>query len=271
MSNATPSIQLVVFDWAGTMIDFGSRAPAAAFKQVFEGQGVMVTDEEARGPMGLNKREHLTQMLEMPAVAQRWHAAKGRDWTEADIDTMYQEFMPHQLKAIKLNSEIIPGMLQVSKELNNRSIKTGGTTGYFIEAAELVLAAANQAGVSLDTNVCADDVPQGRPAPWMIYEVMKRVGVFPPSHVVKIGDTSADIAAGVNAACWTIGVCDSSSMTGLSLDELSALSAEEREARLAKTRAAFEKAGSHYTITSLEELPRVIDQINERLAQGERP
>ncbi len=271
MTDTPLSVQLVVFDWAGTTIDFGSRAPAAAFKQVFEGQGVAVTDKEARGPMGLHKRDHLITMLQMPGVAQRWREAKGREWTEQDVDTMYHEFMPYQMQALDQHCDLIPNVLEVAAELRTRKIKMGGTTGYFQAALDLVYSAAKKAGFKLDANVGADDVPQGRPAPWMIYEVMRRVGVYPPSAVVKVGDTIADIAAGLNAPCWTVGVCNSSSITGLSLEELNALSDSERETVLQTTRQAFEAAGSHYTIMSIDELPGVIDQINQRLADGEKP
>jgi phosphonoacetaldehyde hydrolase len=69
---AGPRIRLVVFDWAGTTVDHGSRAPVAAFVRAFAGHGVEVTPDEARGPMGLHKRDHIRAMLQMPAVARRW-------------------------------------------------------------------------------------------------------------------------------------------------------------------------------------------------------
>lgn len=271
MAHTPSSVQLVVFDWAGTTIDFGSRAPAAAFKQVFEGQGVAVTDQEARGPMGLHKRDHLITMLNMPGVAERWRKAKGREWTEQDVDTMYHEFMPYQMQALEQHCDLIPNVLEVGVNLRERKIKMGGTTGYFQAALDLVYSAAQKAGFELDANVGADDVPQGRPAPWMIYEVMRRVGIYPPSAVVKVGDTIADIAAGRNAPCWTVGVCNSSSITGLSLEQLNALPESERDSILHNTKQAFEDAGSHYTIMAIDELPGVIDQINQRLADGEKP
>ena len=62
-------IKLVVFDWAGTTIDFGSCAPAGAFVRAFAAKGVTVTPAEARGPMGLHKKDHLRAMLQTPAVA----------------------------------------------------------------------------------------------------------------------------------------------------------------------------------------------------------
>src|SRR5206468_1552925 len=80
LPNAALDIRLVILDWAGTTIDFGSRAPLTAFVRTFAQHGVTVTTAEARGPMGLPKRDHLRTMLQMPGVARRWREALGRDW-----------------------------------------------------------------------------------------------------------------------------------------------------------------------------------------------
>ena len=70
-------LKAVVFDWAGTMIDFGSFAPMGVFVKAFERFGVAVTIEQARGPMGLPKLQHIESMMQLPAVAQGWQAARG--------------------------------------------------------------------------------------------------------------------------------------------------------------------------------------------------
>ena len=72
------TIQLVVFDWAGTTIDFGCMAPAGAFVAAFAANGVDVTLAEARGPMGLHKKDHIRAMLCTASVGAKWRAAVGR-------------------------------------------------------------------------------------------------------------------------------------------------------------------------------------------------
>ena len=42
MSQPT-SIKAVIFDWAGTTVDYGSRAPAQVFVEIFHSRGVDVT------------------------------------------------------------------------------------------------------------------------------------------------------------------------------------------------------------------------------------
>lgn len=48
-------IKVVILDWAGTAVDFGCMAPVAAFREAFERQGITVTEQEIREPMGLKK------------------------------------------------------------------------------------------------------------------------------------------------------------------------------------------------------------------------
>ena len=52
-------LKAAVFDWAGTVIDHGSLAPMGVFVKTFAGFGVAITIAEARGPMGMAKRDHI--------------------------------------------------------------------------------------------------------------------------------------------------------------------------------------------------------------------
>lgn len=158
-------VKLVIFDWAGTLIDFGSLAPVAAFTKAFAAHGLMVSANEAKGPMGLHKRDHLLAMLQMPAVAYRWREVHGKEWNDKDLQSLYDCFMPFQLKAIKEHSRLIPGAAAVVDELRRQEIKIGAATGYFQEAANRVYASAKEQGLVPDCCVCVDEVPQGRPAP----------------------------------------------------------------------------------------------------------
>src|SRR5260370_6707238 len=146
MSVTKPQIRLVVFDWAGTTIDHGCFAPVSAFVQAFALHDVEVTAAEARGPMGLHKRDHLRAMLHSAEVARRWQRAHGRDWTEQDIDALYHDFIPLQLKVIGQHGRLVPGLLECVSQLQNRGIRIGATTGYFREAAERVYQAARSQG-----------------------------------------------------------------------------------------------------------------------------
>src|SRR5262249_53613789 len=131
MANNPSSIRLVVLDWAGTAVDHGSFAPVVPFMEAFARFGVAISQAEARGPMGLPKRDHIAALLRLPAIAERWRAAHRRDGTDADVDHVYAAFRPLQLEVIENYAEPVPGLLDAVAELRRRHVKIGGTTGYF--------------------------------------------------------------------------------------------------------------------------------------------
>ncbi len=269
MSANPTQIKLVVLDWAGTVLDFGCRAPAGAFVAAFAEAGVSVSVAEARGPMGLHKKDHLREMLRVPAVGDRWQAATGRPWAESDVDDLYRRVAPMQVAAAKAHAELIPEVLNCVAELRRRGILIAGTTGYFHEAAAVCYAAAEKQGYKPDFRVCADEVPAGRPAPWMIYRCMEALNVYPPMAVVKVGDTLVDIADGQNAGAWSIGVVDSGNEIGLSAAEWEALPDGEKDSRRAAVHERYAEAGADAGLNTLAELPDLIDELNEML-KGKR-
>ncbi len=86
MTGQTPRVRAIVFDWAGTMIDYGSRAPASVFRSIFEQEGVPITAASAREPMGMAKRAHIKTVLEMQAVQAKRPEDKGEAGGEVDAD-----------------------------------------------------------------------------------------------------------------------------------------------------------------------------------------
>ncbi len=98
--NGRPRLSAVVFDWAGTIVDFGSRAPMGAFVETFARFGFPLSVDEARGPMGLAKRDHIAALLHEPAIADRWRAQRGQLPAASDIDAVYDVFVP-------LNAEVV--------------------------------------------------------------------------------------------------------------------------------------------------------------------
>lgn len=257
-------IKLVVFDWAGTVIDFGCQAPAGAFVEAFAEAGVTVSVAEARGPMGLHKKDHIRAMLRVPEIGVRWRAAAGTAWAEADVERLYRAVTPKQVAAAKTYSALIPGVVECVAELRRRGVKIAATTGYFHEAAAVVYAAGRDQGFTPDFVTCADDVPAGRPAPWMIFRAMEATGVYPVAAVVKVGDTPIDIEDGLNAGVWSVGVTDSSNEMGLSEAAFDALTAADRDARRAAVRARYQAAGADAVIGTLAELPGLMDELGRR-------
>jgi phosphonoacetaldehyde hydrolase len=265
------TIRLVVFDWAGTTVDYGCFAPVAAFMKTFAHHGVEITEDEARGPMGLHKKDHIRALLEMPAVSSRWRVAHGKPADEHDVERLYRHFIPLQLEVIGQHSRLVPGLLDCAQQLRARGLAIGATTGYFREAAERVYSEAQAQGYRPDCCVCAEEVPQGRPAPWMIFQIMQAQNVYPPSAVVKVGDTVPDIEEGRNAGAWSVGVTRTSNEVGCREEQFAALSPLARQSKLAAARSKLESAGAHAVIESLSDLPALVASLQARLERGDRP
>jgi phosphonoacetaldehyde hydrolase len=255
---------LVVFDWAGTAVDFGSFAPVDAFVRTFAHHGVVVTPAEVRVGMGLHKKDHLRALLGQPDVSQRWNRAAGRDWTEEDLESLYETFSPIQVETVAEHAQLVPGLTECVAVLRRRGVRIGATTGYFRSAAKRLYEAARRHGFVPDCALCADDVPAGRPAPWMMFRIMETIGVYPPSAVVKVGDTVLDIEEGRNAGVWSVGITRSSSLVGCTEEELAALSEPQRRAKLDDARRRCLNAGAHAAIDSLADLPSLLDQFPVR-------
>lgn len=264
-------LRAAVFDWAGTVLDYGSRAPVAAVMQTFASFEVPITVEEARGPMGMAKRDHIQAVLDVPRVADLWRAAHGAAPDSRAVDRIYDAFLATQLEVLEAHSELIPGCLETIEHCRQRGMRLGSSTGYTRELMNIVVPAARRQGLEFDAVVCADDVPQGRPAPWLCLENARRLGVYPMRAIVAIDDTRVGIEAGLNAGMWTVGVAKSGNGVGLSRKELHALPADEQRRRVQKAADQLQAAGAHFVIDSVADLPDVLATIARALAAGESP
>lgn len=264
-------VKAVIFDWAGTTVDYGCCAPAAVFIDVFAKRGIAVTQAQAREPMGMHKRDHIRVMSQMEPIAQQWEQKHDRRPTEEDVESMFAEFIPMQVACIADHADIIPGCLKAIAELRAMGLGIGSTTGYNSEMMDILVPKAAAGGYNPDVVVCVTDVPAGRPAPWMALEAAKQLGVYPMEAVVKVGDTVADIGEGLNAGMWTIAVVEHGNEVGLSAVELDALTPERRAVVNSRARQRLVNAGAHYVVETIAEVPSTVYAINERLAQGERP
>jgi phosphonoacetaldehyde hydrolase len=267
----TGPLQAIVFDWAGTTVDFGSRAPILAFMALFEANQVPITESEARTPMGLEKREHVAALLAMPRIAAAWQAQHGIPSTTADIDRLYHDFIPYQLQMIPRCATLLPGALDTFKAIRARGYQIGSNTGYARIMLDALLPAAAEQGYVPDATVTASDVSRGRPYPDMLWHNLMLLGTHHIASVVKVDDTGVGITEGLNAGCWTVGVAISGNEVGLSLAEWLALSADAQDQY---RRIAYQKlndAGAHYVIDSIADLMPILDLIEQRLSQGEKP
>ena len=268
---SAPGLSAVVFDWAGTMIDHGSQAPMGVFVKAFAEFGVAITVDEARGPMGMAKRDHIRTLLAEPRIAAAWRDARGAAPTEADIDAVYAVFVPMNVAVVTDFADLIEGAANTAARIRARGLKIGSTTGYIREIMAPLIPLAAAQGYAPDNLVCAGDLAEGRPTPMMLYKCFLDLGVWPAASVVKVDDTEVGIAEGLNAGCWTVGVALTGNVFGLNSAETAALDEATYSRMRDQAYARLTRAGAHYVIDSVAELDAVLDAIEGALARGERP
>jgi phosphonoacetaldehyde hydrolase len=266
-------IKAAVLDWSGTLADAYVIAPAVVFVEVFKSQGVEISMEEARGPMGLRKDIHIQKLTQVPEIAARWEAIKGKPPTQDDVDAMFAEFVPAQLACLPKYTTLLPGVKDVCAQLQAQGIKIGVSTGFVRVMVDVLLKDVIAQGVTPDATVAGDEVLHGaRPDPHMVYKNLDLMGITDIKSVVKVDDTISGIGEAMNAGCWGVGLVRYSNYMNINtLEEEATLTEADMQHRLAKTRTILEQAGAHYVIDSMIELPEVIEDINARLARGEKP
>lgn len=262
----TGKVQAVVFDWAGTTVDYGCFAPVQVFVEVFRKRGIEITIEEAREPMGLLKIDHIRALLNMDRISNSWMDAFNQRTNEEDVKSLYMDFEHLLFKVLEDYAKPIPGVIDLVKTLRLQDIKIGTTTGYTREMIDVVAQKAKKWGYEPDSIVASCEVPTGRPAPWMCYQTALKLQVYPLSEMVKVGDTINDIKEGLHAGMWTVGVLKGSSEIGLSEQEINQLDADDLKERMKKAKDRFLDAGADFVIDEIGHLLGVVEEINSMLA-----
>jgi phosphonoacetaldehyde hydrolase len=266
-------VKALVLDWSGTTADAYVIAPAVVFVEVFEKQGVEISMEEARGPMGLRKDLHIKALTETPEIRERWKSVHGKYPDQSDVDTMFADFVPAQLACLPDYCSLLPGVAEVTQRLQDRGIKIGSSTGFTRPMVDILEKAAKEQGYVPDASVAGDEVEQGaRPKPFMVYRNLDLMDAWPIQSVIKVDDTVSGVGEGLNAGCWAVGVARYSNYMNINtLDEEDRLDETEIQRRLTHSRTLLQQAGAHYVIDSLEEIETVVADVNQRLARGEKP
>ena len=259
-------IECVIMDWAGTSVDYGCFAPVAAFVDSFKQMGLTVTAAETRAHMGVTKIEEIRALFSIERVEKDFREKYGRDYTEEDVQECYKRFQKVLFDTLEDYTEPIPGVVEVIAKLRAQGIKIGSTTGYTQKMMDVVIPAAEKKGYRIDNCVTSDNLPGGRPKPYMIYRNMCDLDVASRFSVLKYGDTIADIREGVNAGVWSVGVIMGSNELGLTEEETRTLPMGELKCRMAKVRDRMYAAGADYVVDTIAELPMLIEDINERMA-----
>ena len=252
---------LVIFDWAGTMVDFGSAAPVLALVDAFAREGVTISVAQARRDMGKAKIDHVTALLAYPEVAALWRAVKGRAANDGDVTRLMEHLGPLMREAAAKASTLIPGARQAFDGLRAAGLRVASSTGYTREMMLPVLKAAAAQGYVPEMVVCSGETPTGRPTPLMIYKICAELGVWPLPRVVKVDDAVAGVQEGRNAGAFTVGVASGNEL-GLTLAQFEALPVAQRAEHLQATRRILKDAGADLVLDSVAELVPALEGLS---------
>jgi phosphonoacetaldehyde hydrolase len=251
---------LVILDWAGTMVDFGCEAPVRALIEAFAQEGVAVDAAVARRDMGKAKADHVRSLFQYPQVSDAWRAQHdGHTANENSIETIIARVGPLMCKHAATAATLIPGARETVDQLRLRGLKVASSTGYTRAMMTEVLVRAAEQGYVPQHVVCAGETPAGRPSPLMIYKACAELGVWPLSRVIKVDDAEVGIAEGKAAGVLTVGVVSGNTL-GLSLETLRALSASTRAERLEAARRPLWDAGADLVIDSVADLVPALER-----------
>jgi phosphonoacetaldehyde hydrolase len=129
-----------------------------------------------------------------------------------------------------------------------------------------ILSNAAAQGYDPEVVICADETPSGRPAPFMTWQALIAMGVWPASACVKVDDSVVGMQEGKQAGCWTVGLSASGNGVGLDLEAFHALPEAERRQRIARSAAELEAAGADYVVDDISQLPSIVRDIARRIA-----
>ena len=186
-------IDLAVFDMAGTTVADKDYV-AKAFLKAFANHDIEITEEEVNPLMGYHKPTAIQMVLERKGV-------------EADaelIQTIHDDFTEEMMDfyAYSPHVQAMPDTEEIFFYLKERGVRVALNTGFSREIADVIVSRFQwmERGL-IDDYIASNEVPEGRPAPYMIEELKSRMQLPSDTVVMKVGDTIVDILEGKNAGC----------------------------------------------------------------------
>jgi phosphonoacetaldehyde hydrolase len=267
------AVEAVIFDWAGTIVDFGSFAPTTIFVEAFKTEyDFDISLAEARVPMGLGKWDHIQAVGKLEDVAERWLTRFGKPMNDADIDQIYHRFIPLQKAKVVDHSQPILNAVNIVNDFKRQGIKIGSCTGYPRAVMDILIPAVAKHGYQPDCIVATDDLKHGgRPAPHMVLKNVIELGVGSVANCIKVDDSTPGIYEGHNAGMWTVALLLSGNEAGLTAEQYQQADQQTLSAARQKATRVMEKSKPHYMIDTINDLPAVLIEIEKRLVSGERP
>jgi phosphonoacetaldehyde hydrolase len=262
---STIMIRACIFDLGGTIVDRYSATSLYSLKQVFKEHHMNISPKLISRGMGLNKRNHIENIMDNPFVASNWFRENRSYASSSDIDNLFNRFNEIQFEKSK-DIDILPETKPIIDLLKSRNIKTGVTTGFDLPNTLAIKNKLDKNDIQIDNYVSSTCVPDsGRPSPSMLHKNLKELEVYDSHKAIKIDNTGVGITEGKNAGCWTVGVIKwSIYMEMFEPDDIngeSLLHSSEYKQKIEKTKKMFYDHGADFVIYDFNELSNTLDEI----------
>ena len=258
-------IEAIVFDLAGTLIDFGSQAPSKVLIHIFNENGIPITKKEAIGPMGIEKKAHISQLIYSKKINLLWKKKYKKKPSKNDIDKLFKLFNPELKKIIKKHSKLITGSKKTIEFIKKKKIKIATNTGYSDDILKIILSELKKQKFTPDIAYGSSYAKIGRPTAEIIYKIFSDLNITKGSSCIKVDDTIPGLLEGVNAGMWVVGVIFSGNEFGKTEDEFNKLSYKDKSKFRKMIKNKFKKVGADYVIDTIKDLPKVIKLIEKRI------
>lgn len=184
-----PALQLIVFDWDGTLMDSEARI-VSSLRAAGNDVGLPALDDRTlRNVIGLGLKEAVEQLYPDAGLAMQ------RDFTD--------RYRHHFLSADGLESAFFEGALELVRNLHQQGFLLGVATGKSRRGLDRAMAEQGCAGFFHATR-CADET-FSKPHPQMLVEILDELAVE-PAQALMVGDTEYDLLMARNAGVAALGV-----------------------------------------------------------------
>ena len=187
-------IKAVLFDFIGTIVQ--EQEPDIinhCFEMAYADHGIPANREFFKNNRGRDKRSVILKSLSKQQKP--LHLAEN----------IYASFKKHVEGNIH-HFVARDGAGEIFSWLSSKSILTGIGTGLTRDLFETIFHHCEFDRYHFDYIGISDEIGIGRPAPDMIFNMMRQLKIVNPREILKVGDTVSDILEGKNAGSLTAAI-----------------------------------------------------------------
>jgi phosphonoacetaldehyde hydrolase len=266
------SLNSVILGLSGTIADPYSLAPTKALRHTFAVDDVPITWEEARIPDVRYHSENIKEVLYQSQVYRRWCDIKLSPPDQSTCIRLFDRYMKILPQYLQEYNQIIPGSQHTIQLLQNSyQMRVGIVSDLDSKYMDTMNDEIQKQGICADAYAGnQDDTPIS--TPFKLYKLLTQLDVCPIQSVVKVSSTVSGIQEGLQAGCWTVAVTRYCNYLGINTYNANdSLTDPDIQQKNTKAINKFVDIGAHYVIDTINDLPSVIDDINERLQDGDTP